>query len=103
MSLGAALSFLVNRKGSVMKNLLFAAFAATLSVCFAVDAEAGCGRSSCGSAGKSRGKVFSGKFKEVLSSRSSGSSSCSMAPKASGCAECKEAIKEVAPAKTDKK
>jgi hypothetical protein len=86
-----------------MKNLLVVAVAAVLSVCFAVDAEAGCGRSSCGSASKSRGKVFSGKFKEALSSRSSCSSSCNMAPKASGCAECKAATKEVAPAKTDKK
>jgi len=86
-----------------MKNFLIAAIAAVLLVCLTVEAEAGCGRSSCGGAGKSRGKIFTGKFKDALSSRSSCASSCSVAPKATGCAECKTATKEVAPAKTDKK
>ena len=86
-----------------MKNFLVAATAAVLLVCFTAEVEAGCGRSSCGGASKSRGKILNGKFKEALSNRSSCSSSCSVAPKATGCAECKTATKEVAPAKTDKK
>jgi len=86
-----------------MNNFLVTAIASVFLVGFTIEAEAACGRSSCGGASQTRGKIFNGRLKEVLSRRPVGPSSCAKAPKVARCAECKQATKEVAPAKTDKK
>jgi len=71
-----------------------------------LEAEAGCGQRSSKSCGGGRSKLFQGRDRGGLSCGKTQTSSCGVAPRASGCVACDKANEKAAPAaapKSDKK